>query len=95
MPAVFMCVDRRARYSMRDGLTGGVVIILAAAIFAGLELVARRQGLVVTSQFLHIAATPAAVTLSMPFWVLKGQSRRVQLAVVAATLAFAGLITAV
>jgi hypothetical protein len=95
MPAVFVCVDRRARYSMRDGLIGGIVMILGAALFAGLEFLARREGLALTSRFLHIAAAPAAVTLSMPFWVLKGQPRRVQFAVVIATLAFAGLITLV
>jgi hypothetical protein len=71
------------------------VIILASALFAGLEFLARRAGLAVTSAFLHIAAVPAALTLSMPFWVLKGQSRRVQFAVVAVTLAVAVLVTLV
>jgi hypothetical protein len=96
MPAfAFMCVDRKARYSPRDAAIGGFVIILASALFAGLEFLARRAGLAVTSAFLHIAAVPAALTLSMPFWVLKGQSRRVQFAVVAVTLAVAVLVTLV
>ncbi len=88
----FVCVDSKLRYSMRDGVIGGLVIILAAVILAGCEHLARREGLVGTAEFLHIAATPVAVTLSMPFWVLKGQARRVQLAVIAATIGFSAVI---
>jgi len=91
----FVCVDSKLRYSPRDAAIGGFVILGASALFAGLGFLARRGGLSVTSEFLHVAGLPAALTLSMPFWILKGQSRRVQLAVVGATLAVAVVVTLV
>lgn len=91
----FVCIDSRARYSVRDGLIGGIVLIAAVAVFALIEGVARRAGAPLTAQTLHGIATPAAIALSMPFWVLKGQSRRVQAAVVAVTVCFAAVISLV
>jgi hypothetical protein len=91
----FVCVDSKLRYSMRDALIGAIVLIVAAAAFALVEKVARQAGSPLTAQTLHVVATPAAVTLSMPFWALKGQSRRVQAAVVIVTVCFATVIALV
>lgn len=91
----FVCVDSKLRYSVRDALIGAIVLAIAAVVFAFVERVARQAGFVLTAQTLHIVATPAAVTLSMPFWALKGQSRRVQAAVVIVTVCFAVVISLV
>lgn len=91
----FVCVDSKLRYSMRDGLIGGVVLMLVSAVLVLFSRAALHIGLAATAEFLRIASLPAALALSMPFWVLKGQSRRVQVAVVAATISVAVLVTLV
>jgi hypothetical protein len=91
----FLCIQSKPRYSVRDGLIGGIVLVLAVATFALVEGLARRSGFALTAGTIHVVATPAAVTLSMPFWALKGQSRRVQLAVIGFTICFAVVISLV
>ncbi len=53
---------------------------------------AMHQGLPLTGDLLKSLVFPAAFTLSMPFWLMKGQPWKAQVAIVGGTLALLGLI---
>jgi hypothetical protein len=88
----FVCTDSNVRYSTRDGWIAAGVLILVSGLFAVAGIAARRNGAPVIAEVLRVEGLPLAIALSMPFWLLKGQSRKVQGAVIGFTVVFATLV---
>ncbi len=68
----FACARTRSAVTPRDGLLGAAIMLAAAFVM-------RRFGF--TS-----LAFPVSFTVSMPFWLMKGQPRIAQIAIVGGTL---------
>jgi hypothetical protein len=81
-----MACDRRVRFTTRDSLIGAGVMIGASWLFVMFGVSARRSGLPVTGEALTDFSFLGALTLSMPFWLMKGQSWKAQTAFVGITL---------
>ena len=80
------CDRNQARYTKRDGLIGSGVMLVATLIFVVVGIAARRAGWSVTGDVLMSLAFPGSLTLSMPFWLMKGQPWRAQMVIVGGTL---------
>ncbi len=74
------------RYTTRDSLTGAAVMLGATLVFVVLGIAARRSGLSITGEVLTSIAFPGSLALSMPFWLMKGQSWKAQLVLVGGPL---------
>jgi hypothetical protein len=77
--------ERKVRYTTRDALIGAGVMIGASLSFTMLGITAQRVGLGVTGDVLVNVAFPGALMLSMPFWLMKGQPWKAQVAIVGVT----------
>jgi hypothetical protein len=86
------CARRSFPFTVRDGLIGAGVFVLATALFAGLGTVLRQQGRADLAQYVHAMSLFASLTVSMPFTFLKGQPWRAQVAIVGGTMAILVLI---
>ena len=82
-----LCASSKARYTTRDGLMGSAVMLLATFVLAAIGIAARRNGFPVAGEMLKALAFPASMTLSMPFWILKGQPWKAQAVLVGGTVA--------
>ena len=87
-----VCARSGFRYTTRDGLVGAAVMLVGTALFALLGIALRRQGWSFAGETLTNIAFTASLTLSMPFWLMKGQSRKAQIVIVAGTLGLLLLI---
>lgn len=81
-------VCEQPRYTTRDALIGSGVMICATLLFTLLGFAARRNGWQVTGEVMMGTSFPASLTLSMPFWMMKGLPWRVQAVIVGGTLVF-------
>jgi hypothetical protein len=86
LKSLMVCDQKQVRYTTRDSLTGAGVLLVASVLFTLLGVAARRRGLLVTGEVLTSVAFPGSLTLSMPFWVMKGQSWKAQFVIVGGTL---------
>lgn len=77
------------RATKRDGLIGAAVMIGTSLLFSVLGGAAKRGGWLPPTmvESLLAMAFPAALTLSMPFWLMKGQPWKAQAMIVGGTLA--------
>src|SRR5215472_16616762 len=91
--AIDAWLSRDARRALSSE-SGGTMRALSLA-FLAMGVVARRAGLTLPADVVRTVAFPSAMALSMPFWLLKGQSRRVQLAVIGVTIAFSTVVSLV
>ena len=80
------CGRTTPRYTRRDSLIGASVMLFGTLILTVAGLAARRSGWPATGEILKGMAFPGSLTLSMPFWVLRGQPWRAQVALVGAML---------
>ncbi len=85
---------RSVGVSLHDAgrLVGAAVMLMGTALFALLGIALRRKGWLFTGEMLTNIAFTASLTLSMPFWLMKGQSRKAQTAIVGGTLGLLVLI---
>ena len=83
-----ICDRRQVRYTKRDALIGAGVMIAATIVFSVLGIAARRAGWTVTGEILLSLAFAGSLTLSMPFWLMKGQPWKAQVVIVGGTTAF-------
>ena len=81
-----MACERKVRFTTRDSLIGAGVMIGVSLLLVMLGVSARRRGLPAIGDALGDVSFPAALTLSMPFWLMKGQPWKAQMAVVGGTL---------
>ena len=82
----YVCRNSRVRYTTRDGLIGAGVMLLATFVSVALGVAARHRGWAATGEMLTSLAFPVSLTLSMPFWVLKGQPWKAQAVLVGGTM---------
>lgn len=82
----FVCRDSRVRYTTRDALIGSGVMLLIVVVVTALGIAARRNGFPATGEMLKAVATPGAILLSMPLWMLKGQPWKAQVVVIGGML---------
>ena len=83
-----MCERTPMRYTMRDGLIAAAVMIVVTAIVTTLGRRAHARGWPATGGALRNFAFLGSLTLSMPFWITKGQPWKAQAVIVGGTLAF-------
>ena len=83
------CVGTAPRYTNRDALIGAGVMILGTALLAGAGMLFPRDEYPVLGDVLRSLAFPLSLTLSMPFWLLKGQPKK---AVIFTTVVTSGLL---
>lgn len=84
--AMLVCDQSKVRMTNRDGLIGGAVMIGGSVAGVLLATAAKRAGWTVTAEILLNISFFVSLTLSMPFWLMKGQSWKAQTVVVASTL---------
>lgn len=92
LKALLVCERKPGGVTPRDGLIGAGVMLGASVLFRVLGAAAMRADLPLTADMLSDLAFPASFTLSMPFWLMKGQPWKAQLAIVGGTLALLVLI---
>jgi hypothetical protein len=82
------------RYTTRDSLFGAGMMIGLTAAFSLLGLALKQAGWTATSQTVLNVGFLASMTISLPFWLMKGQPWKAKLAIVGGTLAVLVLISA-
>jgi hypothetical protein len=83
-----ICDSRQARYTKRDGLIGAGVMLGATLLFTVVGVAIKHSGWPTTGELLVSLSFPGSLTLSMPFWVMKGQPWKAQVVMVGGTLVF-------
>lgn len=83
-----ICRTSNARYTTRDSLIGAAIMIVLAAIFALTGNTVAGGGWTVTGEMLKTLSFSVPFSLSMPFWLMKGQPWKAQVAIVGGTTAF-------
>src|ERR1043165_7644586 len=72
------CATTSPRYTTRDGLISAGVLLAATLVLLTAGIWLNRNGYHETGEAVKGLAFPIATLVSMPFAILKGQSRRVQ-----------------
>ena len=90
--ALIACDRKQARYTKRDALIGAGVMVGATLLLTTLGTIATRRGWPATGETLVNLSFNAALMLSMPFWLMKGQPWKAQGVIMGAMVL---LITAV
>ena len=88
--SLIACESRHARYTKRDSLIGAGVMIGASLLLSTAGIAAKRAGWPTTGDVMLQLMVPVSWMLSMPFWLLKGQSWKAQVAIVGTTLVLLG-----
>lgn len=83
-----ICRTSNARYTTRDSLIGAAVMIALTAIFALTGNAVARGGWTVTGEMLKTLSFSVPFSLSMPFWLMKGQPWKAQVVILGGTAAF-------
>ncbi|HUD72555.1 MAG TPA: hypothetical protein VMQ62_11405 [Dongiaceae bacterium] len=86
LKSMLVCGRRSAGVTPRDGLVGAAVMILATLLFSVAGIAARRAGWSATGEMLKGLAFAGPFTLSMPFWLMKGQPWKAQAAIIGGTM---------
>jgi len=87
-----VCDTRPAGVTIRDALIGAGVMLGVTAVLKVAGFVAAQEGLLHLRDELRALVFPVSFTASMPFWLMKGAPWKIQLAIVAGTLAFLVLL---
>jgi hypothetical protein len=80
-----LCSKTDTRYTKRDGLIGAAVMIAGAIVFAVAGTALKQAGWSQASEAVLGMSFTVPLTLSMPFWMMKGQPRRAQVVIVGVT----------
>jgi len=88
-----ICRKSEARYTTRDGLIGAGVMLAATIGFVVMAFLLRRAGWPTAGEMARSLAFPVSMTISMPFWLMKGQPWKAQVVIVGGTLGFLVLIS--
>jgi len=83
-----LCRTNNARYTTRDSLIGAAIMIVLTVILALTGNALARGGWTVTGEMLKTFAFSVPFTLTMPFWLMKGQPWKAQVVIVGGTTAF-------
>lgn len=85
---VSICDASQLRYTKRDGLIGGGVMLAASLGMSVLGIMLKRSGWIDSGETVVALAFPVSLTLSMPFWMMKNQPRSAQIVIIGGTLIF-------
>lgn len=77
--SVSICDRNQTRYTTRDGMIGAAIMLIGTAIFAAIGTYLVRTGNKPLGEAILQNGYLVAMTLSMPFWLTKGQSKRAQI----------------
>jgi hypothetical protein len=88
-----LCIDKNLRYTTRDALIGSGIMLAGSLTTALVGMLLKRRGFEVAGDVIASNGFLASLVLSMPFWILKGQSWRAQVVVVGGTLLLLGAAT--
>ncbi len=86
LKSLMACDRSQARFTTRDSLVGAGVMVAFSALLGTLGVFARRGGAPLAGDALAQMAFPVSLTLSMPFWLMKGQPWKAQAVVIGTTL---------
>jgi hypothetical protein len=86
LKSLTVCERTQSRYTKRDALIGAAVMIGANVVLTLAGIAARRAGWSETGKVLVALSFPVSLTLSMPFWLMKGQPWKAQVAIVGGTI---------
>jgi hypothetical protein len=89
--SIFVC-QGTTRYTTRDSMIGASIMIAGTALLAALAIALRQSGWPTASAIVSNVAFLASLTLSMPFWLMKGQPWKAQLVIVGGTTTLLVLI---
>jgi hypothetical protein len=92
LKSVIACERGNPRVTTRDSLIGAAVTLAATALFMFGGFAVRDAGWLETGEAMTTLGSSAALMLSMPFWLLKGQPWKAQTAIVAGPLLILGVI---
>ena len=92
LKSLMACERNQARYTTRDSLIGAGVMLVATFALTGAGIAARRTGWPDAGEVILSLAFPGSLMISMPFWLMKGQSRKAQWVIVGGTLALLAAI---
>ena len=92
LKSLMICDQKQMRLTTRDSLIGAGVMIAATMFFVLAGLAAKLGGWPETGELILSLAFPASLTVSMPFWLMKGQPWKAQAVIVGATLVMLILI---
>jgi hypothetical protein len=95
MKTLVICDRPSLRYTTRDGVIGAGVMLISTLLLVLLGFSAKAGGPPPAGEMLINLAFPASLVLSMPFWLMKGQPWKAQVAIVAGTLAMLVAIGAI
>jgi len=85
LKSLMACEQRKLRYTRRDSLIGASVMVGGTLVFSIIGIAARRAGWPLTGDILLNVGFLGSLTLSMPFWLMKGQPWKAQVVIVGAT----------
>ena len=91
--SMMVCDQSKLRMTTRDGLIGAAVMLAGSAAGSFLGMAARRAGWELTADVLLSLAFMGSLTLSMPFWLTKGQPWKAQIVLIGGLLTFLTIIT--
>ena len=81
-----LCRSSGVRYTTRDSLIAAAVMIGMTAAFSALGLALKYSGWAAASQVVLNVAFMGSMALSLPFWLMKDQPWKAQVAIVGGTL---------
>ncbi|MDE3155316.1 MAG: hypothetical protein KGN76_09440 [Acidobacteriota bacterium] len=92
LKSMLACERNAARYTVRDALIAALFLIGVTFLLTRLGQAASASGWPATGGVLTQFGFLVALTLSFPFWIMKGQPWRAQAAIMGTTLVFLAAI---
>ncbi len=86
LKSLMACDRRQARFTTRDSLVGAGAMIVFSVLLGIIGVFAGLGGAPRTADALAQLGFPVSLTLSMPFWLMKGQPWKAQAVVIGTTL---------
>jgi hypothetical protein len=84
---VSVCEKNQVRYTRRDGVIGGAIILLGSLLSVVLGTALKRNGYDELAEAVMVNGYLVAMNISLPFWLMKGQSRKSQVVIIGGTTA--------
>jgi hypothetical protein len=81
-----ICLTNGVRYTTRDALIGAGVMLAGSLFLAIIGIMLKQRGFSVAGEVVVTNGFFFSLVLSMPFWILKGQSRLAQIVLVGGML---------
>lgn len=87
MKAFSICSSTETRYTKRDGLIGGAVMLAGSLVSVAIGTALKRNGFDSAAEAVFSMGWLVSMNLSMPLWLTKGQPVKAQLAITGVTTA--------